>query len=76
MEQFLEIYKTSNIELIYIYQFELGGLADFIKFAQTIINFCWNHKIKFYVVINHPLVHYITFKYPFMNYELRGSAVQ
>ena len=71
MEEFLEIYKSSNHEIVYVYQFETGGLADFIKFAIKVINFCYVQRIKFYVFINHPLAEFIQFKFQFMNFANR-----
>ena len=71
MEQFLEIYKTSDLEAVYVYQFETGGLADFIKFAIKVINFCYVKRIKFYVFINHPLAEFIHFHHQFMNFTGR-----
>lgn len=73
MEQFLDLYKTSTKELVYIYLFENGGLADFIKFARTAINFCWENKIRPYIYIHHPLVKYIVFKQPIMNFLANRS---
>ena len=68
MEQFIELYTTSKKELVYIYLFENGGLADFIKFARTVMNFCWDNKIRFYIYIHHPIAKYIVFKQPEINF--------
>ena len=68
MEQFLDLYTTSSKELVYVYTFENGGLANFIKFARTTMNFCWENKLRFSIYIYHPIAKYIVFKYPVMNF--------
>jgi hypothetical protein len=64
IEEYYKNFDTFDKKAVFIFDIEMGGIGDFLKFFSYALLYCMNNKIKMYYLLNNnPLIKYIKLKF-------------
>lgn len=58
----LDEFHSFNKSWIYLFEYENGGMGDYLKFYLCALDFSWRNKRKLYLSVHHPLNQFISLK--------------
>ncbi len=64
IEEYYKNFDNFHKKAVFVFDLEMGGIGDFLKFFSYALLYCMNNNIKMYYLLNNnPLIKYIKLKF-------------